>query len=134
VRSVQISLDGDTQAVYARQRPGGIAAKGARRLPHRLRGRTCRSRSPSHRPASTFTKHRAVIERAVSLGAFRFNTGRLMRMGTAARHWQKLAPSPEQYRRFRDTLQARQRASLNAGMELCYTPFSIYGCAARQPR
>ena len=45
-----------------------------------------------------------VIERARSLGAFRFNTGRLMRIGTAARLWDKLEPTERQYRDFRDTL------------------------------
>ena len=35
----------------------------------------------------------AVIERARALGAFRFNTGKLMRIGTAARLWDALEPT-----------------------------------------
>jgi MoaA/NifB/PqqE/SkfB family radical SAM enzyme len=65
-----------------------------------------------------------VIERARLLGAFRFNTGRLMRIGTAARQWPKLEPTAAQYREFRDTLR-RKAASLGDALELCHVPFDI---------
>jgi MoaA/NifB/PqqE/SkfB family radical SAM enzyme len=124
VRSVQISLDGDTQAVYAKQRPGASLQKA-----HAACRTVCAADLPlevTFAP-SRFNIHevRAVIERAASLGAFRFNTGRLMRIGTAARHWGKLAPTPEEYQRFRDTLQDASRILGHAGIELCYSPFSI---------
>jgi hypothetical protein len=48
-----------------------------------------------------------VVERARSLGAFRFNTGRLMRVGTAARLWDKLRPSVAAYRKFFAMLERR---------------------------
>ena len=35
----------------------------------------------------------AVIALALELGAFRFNTGELMRLGTAAKLWDRLEPS-----------------------------------------
>ena len=38
IRSIQISLDGDTQEVYARQRARRLAREGARGLPRRARG------------------------------------------------------------------------------------------------
>src|SRR4030095_6631560 len=63
-----------------------------------------------------------VIERARSLGAFRFNTGKLMRIGTAARLWDRLEPAEVQYRRFRDVL---ERERVVGAMELCYVPFSM---------
>ena len=66
----------------------------------------------------------AVIERAVTLGAFRFNTGKLMRIGTAARLWHKLAPTAEQYQEFRAVLDASARR-VGDVMRLCYAPFSI---------
>jgi MoaA/NifB/PqqE/SkfB family radical SAM enzyme len=124
VRSVQISLDGDTQAVYARQRPGASLQKA-----HAACRTVCAAALPlevTFAP-SRFNIHevRAVIERAVSLGAFRFNTGQLMRIGTAARHWAKLAPGLDQYRKFRDTLQEASRILGNTSIELCYSPFSI---------
>lgn len=124
IRSVQISLDADTAAVYSSQRPGGLLHKAHA---------ACRSVRAAGLPLeitfapTRFNIHevRAVIERARSFGAFRFNSGRLMRMGTAARRWDKIVPSEEDYGRFRVTLQSAQAACAAAGLELCYTPFSI---------
>ncbi|HSS64485.1 MAG TPA: radical SAM protein [Gammaproteobacteria bacterium] len=123
IRSVQISLDGDSQEIYARQRPGGSLEKAHA---------ACRAvRAAGLNLEITFAPTRinihqteAVIERALMLGAFRFNSGKLMRIGTAARLWQRLEPSAEQYRSFRSTL---ERLAENVGeeMELCYAPFSI---------
>jgi MoaA/NifB/PqqE/SkfB family radical SAM enzyme len=121
IRSIQVSLDGDTEAVYASQRIGGSLAKAHA---------ACRAVRAAGLPLEvTFAPTRiniheaeAVIARARSLGAFRFNTGRLMRIGTAARHWDRVEPSPEAYRCFRAMLthQASKR-----GMEFCYEPFSM---------
>lgn len=123
IRSVQISLDGDSQEVYARQRPGGSLAKAHA---------ACRAVRDAGLPLEvTFAPTRlnidaaeSVIERAVSLGAFRFNTGALMRIGTAARLWQRLEPSPLQYRTFRALLDRLAR-SLAGKLELCYEPFTV---------
>ena len=66
----------------------------------------------------------AVIERARALGAFRFNTGRLMRIGTAARLWDRLEPAAGQYRDFRRLL-ARMATRLAGELELCHEPFDV---------
>jgi len=124
IRSIQISLDGDTPEVYARQRPGASLEKAHA---------ACRAVREAGLPLEvTFAPTRlnihqaeAVIERALSLGAFRFNTGALMRIGTAARLWERLQPSEEQYRQFRAVLERSQRALANESLELCYTPFSM---------
>ena len=123
IRSIQVSLDGDTQAVYERQRPGASLAKAHA---------ACRAVRDAGLPLEiTFAPTRlniheagAVIERARSLGAFRFNSGKLMRLGTAARLWHKLAPSDAQYNEYRDVL-ARAGHVLEPAMELCYVPWSI---------
>ena len=123
VRSVQISLDADSEEVYRRQRPGGSLAKAHA---------ACEAARAAGLPLEiTFAPTRlniheigAVIKRAHTLGAFRFNTGKLMRIGTAARLWGKLEPSSEQYRLMLDTLQ-KQTKEVEASMELCYLPFSI---------
>jgi len=122
IRSIQISLDGDTEETYRRQRPGGSLA--------RAHAACWRVRAADLPLEVTFAPTRlnidelpAVIERAQALGAFRFNTGMLMRVGTAARRWNALEPTPEEYRRFRQTLD-RHRA-VEATMELCYIPFDI---------
>ena len=66
----------------------------------------------------------AVIERARALGAFRLNTGRLMRIGTAARLWDRLEPDAAQYREFLRVLEGHA-AILEGELELCYVPFSM---------
>lgn len=123
VRSVQISLDGDTQEVYERQRPGGSLAKAHA---------ACRAARAAGLPLEvTFAPtrlniHQAgpVIERARALGAFRVNTGRLMRIGTAARMWEKLELAEEQYREFRCLLN-RMAQRLEGQLQICHAPFDL---------
>jgi MoaA/NifB/PqqE/SkfB family radical SAM enzyme len=122
IRSVQVSLDGDSEEVYRRQRPGGSLAKAHA---------ACRAvRAAGLQLEITFAPTRInihelipVMERARSMGAFRFNTGRLMRIGTAARQWSALEPTAAQYRELRDTLD--RQANVEPRMELCYSPFDI---------
>lgn len=121
VRSVQVSLDGDTDETYARQRPGGSLSKAHA---------ACRAIVEAGLPLEvTFAPSKvniheaaAVIARARALGAFRFNTGRLMRIGTAARHWGRVEPGEEAYVGFRALL---DREATRPGMELCYEPFTM---------
>lgn len=123
VRSVQISLDADSQEVYARQRPGGsldkvhAACRAVRAAGMALEVTFAPTRLNIH-------EAEAVIKRAREFGAFRFNTGKLMRVGTAARLWDRLEPGAGQYRAFRALL-ARYAGVLGAEMELCYAPFSL---------
>jgi MoaA/NifB/PqqE/SkfB family radical SAM enzyme len=124
VRSIQISLDGATEEAYGRQRPGGFLAK--------AHAACCAVRSAGLPLEITFAPTRlniheaeAVIEQAMALGAFRFNTGKLMRIGTAARLWNRLEPSGEQYRNFRQMLDRRSDRRDDGPMELCYSPFSV---------
>ncbi|MEO8752699.1 MAG: radical SAM protein [Casimicrobiaceae bacterium] len=122
IRSIQISLDGDSEDVYQRQRPGGSLA---------LAHAACRAARDANLPLEiTFAPTRLniheaeqVIERARALGAFRFNTGKLMRIGTAARLWDKLEPDAAQYERFLGVLERQQQVV--GAMELCYLPFSM---------
>jgi MoaA/NifB/PqqE/SkfB family radical SAM enzyme len=122
IRSIQVSLDGDSEETYQLQRPGGSLARAHA---------ACRAAREADLPLEvTFAPTRLniheagpVIERARSLGAFRFNTGKLMRIGTAARLWDKLEPHPAQYQRFLALLE--RQAQVEGPMELCYVPFSI---------
>jgi MoaA/NifB/PqqE/SkfB family radical SAM enzyme len=134
VRSIQISLDGESQASYGAQRPGGSLEKAHA---------ACQAVRDAGMPLEvTFAPTRlniheveAVIGRAALLGAFRFNTGRLMRIGTAARLWDKLEPTADEYRKFRESLDRIARAQ--PAIELCYTPFSVEdglrGCLREPP-
>jgi MoaA/NifB/PqqE/SkfB family radical SAM enzyme len=122
IRSIQVSLDGDSEATYQRQRPGASLAKAHA---------ACRAiRAAGLTLEITFapTRHTIddalpVIERSRALGAFRFNTGRLMRIGTAARLWNALEPTDGQYARFRALLD--RQARIEGSVELCYIPFDI---------
>lgn len=122
IRSIQISLDGDTEAVYQRQRPGASLAKAHA---------ACRAVRAAGLPLEvTFapTRHNLheapqVLDRARALGAFRFNTGRLMRIGTAARLWDTLEPDAVQYATFRRMLD--EKARVERAIELCYIPFDV---------
>jgi MoaA/NifB/PqqE/SkfB family radical SAM enzyme len=123
IRSIQISLDGDTQEVYGRQRPGASLEK---------THAACRAVRKAGLPLEvTFAPTQiniheivAVIERARCLGAFRLNTGKLMHIGRAARLWRKIAPSPQAYAGFRDVL-ARESQRIHHPMQICYEPFSV---------
>ena len=123
IRSIQISLDGDTQDVYASQRPGGSLARAHA---------ACRAvRDAGLRLEITFAPTRVnihqlepVIERARQFGAFRFNTGKLMHIGRAARLWRKISPSAEAYAAFTETL-AMHAQMIDQSLQICYEPFCV---------
>ena len=123
IRSIQISIDGASQAVYGRQRINGILANAIK---------ACRATVAAGLPLEiTFAPTRlnifeaeAVIDLAAALGAFRFNTGELMRLGTAAKLWDKLEPSKAEYAAFVRVLERKER-ELEGRVELCYKPFSL---------
>ncbi len=123
IRSVQISLDGASQAVYGRQRINGNLEKAVT---------ACKAVVEAGFPLEvTFAPTRlnifeteAVIDLAVRLGAFRFNTGQLMRLGTAAKLWDKLEPSRAEYADFLRVLERKER-ELAGRLELCFRPFSL---------
>lgn len=123
IRSVQVSLDADTQDTYQRVRPGASLARAHA---------ACRAVRAAGLPLEvTFAPTRLniheaadVIERAHGFGAFRFNSGALMRVGRAARLWSRLSPDDAQYARFRAVLRAAER-NVEGDMELCYVPFTL---------
>lgn len=123
IRSVQISLDGASQETYGRQRVHGDFAKAVD---------ACRRVTAAGLPLEvTFAPTRlnlsdaeAVIALALELGAFRFNTGRLMKLGTAVKLWDRLEPSEAQYAGFLALLERKEK-ELAGRMELCFRPFSL---------
>lgn len=123
VRSLQISIDGATQTVYGRMRPGGIlenvknAARASVRCGLPLEITFAPTKLNIH-------EAEAAIDLALALGAFRFNTGRLMRLGTAAKLWDRLCPDSAEYEKFYNLL-VRKEAELAGRMELCFRPFSL---------
>ncbi|MBI5209488.1 MAG: radical SAM protein [Elusimicrobia bacterium] len=122
IRSVQVSIDGAAQGPYARLRPGADlqAALDACRTVRRLGMPLEVTFVPT---AFNLGEAKAVIDLAVDLGAFRFNTGRLIRMGRADRRWEGLSPSQDEYQILYSIL-LRKEAELAGRMELCFRPFS----------
>lgn len=128
IRSIQISLDGASQETYGRQRVHGDFAKAVE---------ACRRVAAAGLPLEvTFAPTRinlsdaeAVIDLAASLKAFRFNSGRLMKLGTAVKLWDRLEPSEAQYAGFLALLE-RKEAQYAGTMELCFRPFSLQEDAA----
>ena len=123
IRSVQVSLDGATQAVYSGMRPGASLNAALQ---------ACRAVREAGLPLEiTFAPTRLnigqadrVLDLALELGAFRFNTGRLMRVGTAARLWDRLEPSASEYAAFFSLLEAKEW-EFSERMELCFRPSSL---------
>ena len=123
MRSLQISLDGATQAVYSKMRPGGSLERAIS---------ACRTAKKFNLPLEiTFAPtslniHEAsrVMDLASSLGAFRLNTGSLMRLGTAAKLWDRLSLSCDENKNFYNLLVGKQ-AEFNGKMEIAFQPFSI---------
>ncbi|HVA67217.1 MAG TPA: radical SAM protein [Elusimicrobiota bacterium] len=123
IRSIQISLDGATQGTYGKMRPGGkldaalSACRLARRFDLPLEITFAPTRLNIHEAA-------AVIDLALELGAFRFNTGRLMRVGTAAKLWERLELTEEAYADYYRLLERKEK-ELSGRLELCFRPFSL---------
>jgi hypothetical protein len=104
IRSIQVSLDGDTQAVYERQRPGASLAKAhaaCRAIPRPQLPRRSRSR-----PRSSISEAGAVTRGAIARRVS-FQHRQVMRWAPLRRTWGKLGPTEEQYRAFRAELAGR---------------------------
>jgi MoaA/NifB/PqqE/SkfB family radical SAM enzyme len=123
IRSVQISLDGATEESYGKMRPGASLEKalGACLLVRAYNMPLEITFAPA---AFNIREAERVIDIALSLGAFRLNTGKLMAVGRARLLWKKLCPSDESYAEFRAMLD-RRREELEGRIELCYEPFSL---------
>jgi MoaA/NifB/PqqE/SkfB family radical SAM enzyme len=123
IRSVQISIDGANETTYGRMRPGGSLDKIKQ---------ACRAVRRFGMPLEiTFAPTKlniadaeGVIRLALELDAFRFNTGRLMRLGTAAKLWDRLCPDGKDYENFYNLLVGKEE-ELAERMELCFRPFSL---------
>lgn len=123
IRSIQVSLDAVSKETYARQRPGG-SLRDALQACGRVRSFGMPLEVTFAPTRINIHEAEDVIEAASFLGAFRFNTGSLMRLGTAARLWDRLEPTTAQYDEFLKLLRRKER-ELRGKMELAFRPFSI---------
>ena len=77
--------------------------------------------APTRANISDFSRVAAL---AFELGSFRLNTGRLMRLGSSAKLWDRVEPTCAQYEEFLATLRKTER-DLAGRLELCYLPWTL---------
>ena len=123
VACVQISLDGAKAETHDALRPGG-SFKGALESFKRL---AKRGLAPEWVFIPTRTNVREIADAyalAADAGARTFVTGPLMRLGRAARAWDSLAASEEEWREAEESLRARA-AVTRGGPKLSIYPWGI---------
>ncbi|KXB03704.1 hypothetical protein AKJ45_00800 [candidate division MSBL1 archaeon SCGC-AAA261F19] len=123
LRSIQISLDGASPEIHEKVRKGGNWGKNVETCKYLVQGGV--------NTEIVFTPTRLnigdleeTIDIAASLDASKFYTGRLMRIGRAARNWLNLAPSKIQYEQFADVLE-RKRKENEGEMDVLYYPRDV---------
>lgn len=122
IRSIQVSLDGDTQATYERVRPNASLAK-AHAACEAVRAEGLALEVAFAPTRWNLDEAETVLARARALGAVRFNTLTLMRVGAAVSRWEELVPPPARYDAFRDML-ARQAALVPRPIEIGIAPLT----------
>ncbi len=123
VACVQISLDGATAKTHDALRPGGSFAQAVESFKRLAR----RNLAPEWVFIPTRANLREIPDAyamAAALGARTFVTGPLMRLGRAARAWDSLAPSEQDWRQAEEALRARATAARN-GPRLSIYPWGI---------
>lgn len=122
-RSVQVSLDGATSSTHERLRLAGDWNKAveACRL---LIGK--RVNTEIVFVPTKFNIHEIgdVIDLAYSLGVYGVYTGKIMRIGRAAKNWDILCPSDEEYKAFFAVLKEKI-ATYDGRMKVYYYPYDV---------
>lgn len=123
LRSVQISVDGATPSVHEKLRLDGDWEKtiNACKLLMEAGVNTEIVFVPTR-----FNIHEVgeVIDLAFSLGVYGVYTGKIMRIGRAAKNWSTLCPTEEQYKTFFQVLE--EKASEYKGrMKVYYYPYDV---------
>lgn len=122
-RSVQISLDGATRATHERLRIAGDWNKAVE---------ACRSllkegvNTEIVFVPTKFNIHEVgqLIDLAYSLGVYGVYTGKIMRIGRAAKNWDILCPSDAEYERFFAVLNEKV-AKYDGKMKVYYYPYDV---------
>lgn len=122
-RSIQVSLDGANPSTHEKLRLEGNWNKAveACRLLIKKGVNTEIVFVPTR-----FNIHEVgeVIDLAYSLGVYGVYTGKIMRIGRAAKNWQILCPSDEEYERFFAVLKDKT-AEYNGKMKVYYYPYDV---------
>ena len=123
LRSVQVSVDGATAQTHERLRAGGSWKKAIAACKHLVRGGV--NTEIVFVPTKfNYYEIDEVVDMAYSLGAYGVYTGRTMRIGRAAKNWDIICSSPEEYNKFFNVLQ-RKADAYEGKMKVYYYPSDI---------
>ena len=121
---IQISIDGATAATHERVRPGTRFAASIAAI-ERLVARGLRPQFVFVPTRLNLAEMPAAYDLAVDLGCEAFVTGPLMRLGRAARDWERIAPSETAWREAVAALRERAAARPDGGVALSIYPWDI---------
>ena len=123
MRSVQISLDGATAEAHEKLRLQGDWAKAVEAC--KLLVKSGVNTEIVFVPTQ-FNIHEIgeIIELAYSLGVYGFYTGKTMRIGRAAKNWDIICPSEEEYAKFFDVLQEKTE-KYKGKMKIYHYPYDV---------
>ena len=123
LRSVQVSLDGATAEAHEALRENGDYEKVIKACNY-LRDEGGNTEIVFVPTRLNIHEVEQVVDIAASLEAYGFYTGKLMRIGRAARNWDTLCPSEEQYREFFDILERKTEQYRGKMKVYCY-PYDV---------
>ena len=123
LRSVQVSLDGATPETHEKLRLEGDWEKAIAACKYLV------ARGVNTEVVFVPTKFNIhevgdVIDLAYSMGIYGVYTGKIMRIGRAAKNWDVLCPSDSEYERFFDVLKEKT-ASYEGKMKVYYYPYDV---------
>jgi MoaA/NifB/PqqE/SkfB family radical SAM enzyme len=123
LRSVQISLDGVTPSAHEKLRLGGNWKKATNAC------RLLKSKGVNIEIVFVPTKFNIheigqIIDFAYSLGVYGIYTGKIMRIGRAAKNWDILCPSDQEYKTFFDTLNEKVK-QYEGKMKVYFYPYDV---------
>lgn len=123
LRSVQVSLDGATPSTHERLRLAGDWHKSVSAC------KLLRNKGVNTEVVFVPTKFNIheiapLIDLAYSLGVYGVYTGKIMRIGRAAKNWDILCPSEEEYKKFFKVLNDKMR-QYNGKMRIYYYPYDV---------
>ncbi|MEW6363811.1 MAG: radical SAM protein [Acidobacteriota bacterium] len=122
-RSVQVSVDGSTPQTFRMMRPNGDWEKVVEACDHLVAAGVT---TEIVFVPSKFNIHETgdVIEMAYRMGTYGFYTGKIMRIGRAARNWDLLCPTETEYEKFFDVLKEKQ-TKYDGKMKIYYYPYDV---------
>ena len=123
MRSVQISLDGATAEAHEKLRLRGDWKKAMAACKLLMEGGV---NTEIVFVPTQFNIHEIgeIIELAYSLGVYGFYTGKTMRIGRAAKNWDIICPSDDEYARFFDVLQEKTE-KYKGKMKIYHYPYDV---------